>query len=100
MSDAERPRSDERPREALEHAGEAGPAGSASETLLVRGNPSDEELAAISTVFDVLAVEGARRTGPSGRRRRRSAWEQAQHAFAQGGLRADDPLTGRFGGRG
>ncbi|SJM48023.1 acyl-CoA carboxylase subunit epsilon [Gulosibacter sp. 10] len=65
------------------------------EAALVRGNPSAEELAAVSATLAVLFAEGVAVDRPRDVPERLDPWERSQR-FLQGGMSASDPLFGRF----
>ena len=63
---------------------------------ILRGNPTAEEIAAVSAVLAALVEAGLTADRPRDVPRPASAWTRSQR-FLQGGGSASDPFGGRFG---
>lgn len=62
---------------------------------LVRGNPTDDELAAVAATLGVLFESGVRADRPRDRVTSLSPWQQAQRPI-RGGSTTNELLFGRF----
>ncbi|MGO1544659.1 MAG: acyl-CoA carboxylase subunit epsilon [Gulosibacter sp.] len=62
---------------------------------LVRGNPTEEELGAVAATLAVLFEGGVAADRPRDIPERLSPWTRSQR-YLQGGMRAGDPLFGRY----